>query len=81
MSRLDDLQELRAGILARLEDCSSDQNYAVLGRLLADVVKQIDELDPQASGASAPTGLSEFERRMRERESGSKAARGARSSG
>lgn len=79
MARLDDLQALREGLLERLEGCSSDQNYAVLGRLLADVVKQIDELDPAAPKEGPKTGLSEFERRMRERESGAKAPRRSKS--
>ena len=80
MARLDDLKALREGLLARLEECSSDQNYAVLGRLLADVVKQIDGLDPAKPGDAPRTGLSEFEERMRERQSGTKASRRAKSS-
>ena len=80
MARLDDLKALREGLLARLEECSSDQNYAVLGRLLADVVKQIDELDPAKAGDTPRTGLSEFEERMRERQSSAKASRRAKSS-
>ena len=68
MARLDDLEALRAGIFDRLADCESDQNYAVLGRLLVDVVKQIDEL-----GGSQPekvvTALDEFTRRLADRES------------
>ena len=68
MARLDDLETLRAGIFDRLADCESDQNYAVLGRLLVDVVKQIDEL-----GGSQPekvvTALDEFTRRLADRES------------
>ena len=68
MARLDDLETLRAGIFDRLGDCESDQNYAVLGRLLVDVVKQIDEI-----GGSQPekvvTALDEFTRRLADRES------------
>ena len=79
MARLDDLRDLRDGLVKRLDDCSRDQNYAVLGRLLADVVKQIDELDPPAAGDGPKTGLSEFERKMRERESGAKAPRRSKS--
>lgn len=79
MTRLDDLKNLREGLLGRLEECSSDQNYAVLGRLLADVVKQIEELDPATAGEGPKTGLSEFERRMRERESSPKVARRTKS--
>ena len=79
MARLDDLETLRAGIFDRLADCESDQNYAVLGRLLVDVVKQIDEL-----GGSQPekvvTALDEFTRRLADRESaahGPRRAKGA----
>lgn len=70
MTRLTDLEEVRAGLIARMADCASDQNYAVLGRLLVDVVKQIAELEPPADGVK--TGLSEFEKRLRDRESGAK---------
>jgi len=61
VSRLDDLRELREGILDRMVDCESDQNYASLGRLLSDVVKQIEELDPSskpmpAGGAASGGG-------------------------
>jgi hypothetical protein len=51
VTRLDDLHGLREGLLARMAVCTSDQNFAVMGRLLADTVKQIAELD----GADAPT--------------------------
>ena len=76
MARLDDLLALREGLFARMGGCESDQNYAVMGRLLADVVKQIDELAPVSADAPA-TGLSEFERRLRERESVAKTPRSA----
>lgn len=56
MSRLDDLRELRKGLRDRMADCESDQNYAALGRLLADVVKQIEELDPASRPAPQPGG-------------------------
>jgi hypothetical protein len=74
MSRLSDLEAVRAGLVERMESCSSDQNYAVLGRLLVDVVKQIDELTG-AGGQAKETGLSDFEKRLRERESGTKSPR------
>ena len=54
MARLDDLRTLREVTLARMGDCSSDQNYAILGRLLLDTLKQIDEL---GGGESAPTAF------------------------
>lgn len=78
MSRVDDLRHVREGLQARMAACESDQNYAVLGRLLVDVVKQIDELDPPADGPQKETGLSDFEKRLRERESGAKAPRSAK---
>lgn len=74
MARLADLEVMRLGLIERMEQCSSDQNYAVLGRLLVDVLKQIEEL---AGPSQKPkeTGLSDFEKRLRERESGAKAPR------
>ena len=74
MARLADLEVMRLGLIERMELCSSDQNYAVLGRLLVDVLKQIEEL---AGPSQKPkeTGLSDFEKRLRERESGAKAPR------
>ena len=80
MSRLDDLRDLREGTLARMAECSSDQNYAILGRLLADVLKQIDELGGGEQAEPKETGLSDFEKRLRERESSAKAPRRAKSS-
>lgn len=73
MTRADDLGALRDDLKDRMAACTSDQNFAVMGRLLADVLKQIDELgDPAAE--QRETGLSDFEKRLRERESGAKAS-------
>lgn len=77
MGRLDDLRALREGTLARMAGCNSDQNYAILGRLLADVLKQIDELGGGEKVAEKETGLSDFEKRLRERESSAKGSRKA----
>jgi len=77
VARLDDLRALREGTLARMADCSSDQNYAILGRLLADVLKQIDELGGGEQTAPKETGLSDFEKRLAERESSAKSPRKA----
>lgn len=76
MARLEDLSDLRESLLARMSVCESDQNYAVMGRLLADVLKQIDELGTATEGGKA-TGLSDFEKRLAERESGAKGSRKA----
>ena len=78
VSRLDDLNKLREDTLERMAGCNSDQNFAILGRLLADVLKQIDELGGGEQAAPKETGLSDFEKRLRERESGSKASRRAK---
>jgi len=77
VARLDDLRALREGTLARMADCSSDQNYAILGRLLADVLKQIDELGGGEQTTPKETGLSDFEKRLAERESSAKGPRKA----
>lgn len=74
-SRLADLRAIRRGITARMRSCESDQNYAVLGRLLVDVVKQIEELSPATT--QKVTGLSDFEKRLAERESRAATARRA----
>ncbi|MCW2785235.1 MAG: hypothetical protein JWP74_1752 [Marmoricola sp.] len=74
-TRIDDLQALRGDLQNRMLVCESDQNFAVMGRLLADVLKQIDELGGGEKPATKETGLSDFEKRLAERESGSKASR------
>jgi hypothetical protein len=56
-----------------------DQNFAVLGRLRRDLLAEIDELDPPAKSDGPKTGLSEFERKLSERQSRSKASRSAKS--
>lgn len=77
MSRLEDLRELRESLRERMRSCDSDQNFAVMGRLLADVVKQIDEIKPASSGEV--TGLSEFEKALAERRSGAAGSRRSKS--
>ena len=57
MARLDDLRDLRADLQSRMAECESDQNFAVMGRLLSDVLKQIDDLDP-ANAAKPAAGQS-----------------------
>ena len=76
--RLDHLREMVEGAEQRmLSEACSDQNFAVLGRFRRDLLAEIEELDPSV-GERPKTGLSEFERRLREREqSGSKASRRA----
>jgi len=76
-SRLSDLEALREGLIARMEQAESDQNYAVLGRLLTDVLKQIDELGGGEQQQPKETGLSDFERRLQERQSGTTGSRPA----
>lgn len=56
MARIDDLRATREGLIARMAVCTSDQNYAVMGRLLTDVVKQIAELDPAEAPAPVSKG-------------------------
>jgi len=64
MSRLTDLETLRSDTIERMGDCSSDQNFAVMGRLLVDVLKQIDELGgDEVEGAG--TALDELASRRR----------------
>lgn len=76
MSRLTDLEEMRTDLKSRMAACTSDQNFAVMARLLVDVVKQLEELSGP-SEKPKETGLSDFEKRLRERESSAKNPRSA----
>lgn len=79
MSRTSDLEALRADLQARMSVAESDQNFAVMGRLLVDVLKQLEDANgPAASGPAKGSVLSEFETKLRERESGAKAPRRAK---
>lgn len=51
--RLARLRTLRDDLTARMEFCDSDQNYAALGRLLIDVLKQVDEAGGGKTESSA----------------------------
>ena len=77
MARLDDLEQMRSDLSNRMSVCESDQNFSVMGRLLTDVLKQIDELGGGEKAAEKETGLSDFEKRLRERESSTKGSRKA----
>ena len=77
MARLDDLEQMRSDLINRMAVCESDQNFSVMGRLLTDVLKQIDELGGGEKAAEKETGLSDFEKRLRERESSTKGSRKA----
>lgn len=80
-SRLDHLREMVAGAEAKMQDPScSAQNYAVLGRMRADFLVQIDELGGGVAEKPKETGLSDFEKRLAERQSGAKTSRRAKSS-
>jgi hypothetical protein len=59
-----------------LSDSCTDQNFAVLGRMRADFLAQIADLGGEEKPAKE-TGLSDFEKRLAERESGAKAPRRA----
>ncbi|WP_294567595.1 hypothetical protein [uncultured Arthrobacter sp.] len=78
VTRLDGLREMRDDLRTRMSKCDSDQNFAVMGRLLADTLKQIDELDPPAVVEKPEDDVDEFTRRLRERESGTAAPRKAK---
>ena len=77
--RLEHLREMVAGAEARmLADSCTDQNFAVLGRFRTDLLAQIAELGGD-KGEPKETGLSDFEKRLAERQSGAKASRRAAS--
>ena len=78
-TRVDHLDRLRADLQARMSIADSDQNFAVMGRLLKDVLKEIDELGGGEQPKPKETGLSDFEQRLRERESSAKVPRKTKS--
>jgi hypothetical protein len=79
-TRLDHLREMVAGAEERMASATcSDQNFAVLGRLRRDLLVEIEELGGGAQPTPKETGLSDFEKRLRERESGAKGSRRSKS--
>jgi hypothetical protein len=74
---LETLQALRDDLAARMEVCTSDQNFAVLGRLLTDTLARISDLGGDEQPAPPKTGLSRFEEKLRERSSASSGSRSA----
>lgn len=79
MPRPEDLEAMRDELKRRMAVCQSDQNYVIMGRLLADVLKQIDEPNGAATSDRKETGLSDFEKRLRDREQRAKAPRRTKS--
>lgn len=76
MSRLEDLQKARDGLVRRMDTCENDQTFSVLVRTLQGVLGEIDELQPPKPKEA--TGLDEFTRRLRERQSGAARPRRAK---
>lgn len=58
--RLKALQVLRDELAGRMEACTSDQNYAVMGRLLADTLGQIAVVEKNASGQKPESPLGQL---------------------
>jgi phage shock protein A len=71
--RLRALKALRDRLAVEIDDCESKRDMAALSLRFMDVVEQIDCLGGGAEPAKKETRLSDFERRLREREA--KAAR------
>lgn len=70
--RLRALKALRDRLAAEVDECTSQRELASLALRFTDVVKQIGEMERPAKVElpwQKETGLSEFERRLRERES------------
>lgn len=80
-TRLDHLRAMVAGAEERmLSGSCSDQNFAVLGRFRTDLLAQIDELGGGEKPKPKETGLSDFEKRLADRDAGAKASRRTKSS-
>ena len=59
---LQTLKELRDDLAARMEICSSDQNYSTMARVFADTLARISALEG-ASSTSGGTALDELAKR------------------
>jgi hypothetical protein len=75
--RLKALGALRDRLAVDLDECGSARDVAALSQRLMDVLKQIDELGGGVQVKRKETGLSEFEKRLRDRESAPATARKA----
>ena len=75
--RLASLAALRDRLATEIDQCSSMRDVAALSQRFMDVLKQIDELGGGEKAAEKETGLSDFEKRLRERESSTKGSRKA----
>lgn len=75
--RLQALQALRDRLASDLDVCVSMRDVASLSQRFMDVLKQIDELGGGEKADEKETGLSDFEKRLRERESSAKGSRKA----
>ena len=68
-TRLEHLQEMVDGLQRRMDACDSDQNYAVMARVRRELLAEIDDLGGGEQPKPKETGLSDFEKRLRDRES------------
>ena len=53
--KLETLRAMRDDLAGRMDDCTSDQNFAVMGRLLTDVLGQIEAAEkagPEQKGTA-----------------------------
>lgn len=80
MTRLEHLAEMVEGLQHRMDACDSDQNYAVMARVRRELLAEIDDLGGGVQAKPKETGLSDFEQRLRERESSAKTPRRAKGS-
>ena len=78
-TRLEHLQEMVDGLQARMNVCDSDQNYAVMARVRRELLVEVDELGGGEKPEPKETGLSDFEKRLAERQAAAKAARRTKS--
>jgi hypothetical protein len=73
-SRLEHLREIVDGLERRMAVCESDQNYTIMARERRSTLAEIDSLGGTEQKPKE-TGLSDFEKRLRDRQAGSKTSR------
>ena len=74
LTRVAHLQEMVGALRSRMLVCESDQNFAVMARVRRELLAELDDLGAGSQPGDG-TPLSDFEKRLRKRESGAKAPR------
>ncbi len=66
--RVDHLREMLSALSRRMRACDSDQNFTIMARERRAILSELEDMGVGEMVEKPETGLSEFERRLRERQ-------------